>query len=138
MGRLGKIVAKYAKALGMKIIAADPNVDEKTMKRYGATKVSMEQLFKDSDILSLHVLLDENTQNLVKEEHLRMMKPSAYLINTARGEIIEKGALEKSLENKWIAGAAIDVMWDEAGDGSHLKNNSLLDYAKTHNNLLFS
>ena len=64
------------------------------------------------------------------------MKPTAVFINTARGELIEKGVLEKALKNKWIAGAAIDVMWDERSDGSHLKNNSLLEYAKKNKNLI--
>mgnify|MGYP001591753892 FL=1 len=93
-------------------------------------------MFKKSDIVSLHVLLTDKTQNLVKEKHLKSMKPSAYLINTARAELIEKGALERALKNKWIAGAGVDVMRDEKGDGSHLKNNPLLDYAKKNKNLI--
>lgn len=134
-GRLGKIVAKYGKALGMKIISADPHVDEGVMKRYGVEKVPMDKLFKDSDILSIHVSLEPDTQNLVKEKHLKMMKPTAYLINTARGEIIDEKALLKALQKKWIAGAALDVMWNEVG-GAHLKNNQLLNYSITNNNLL--
>ncbi len=134
-GRLGKIVAKYGKALGMKIIGTDPNVDARALTRQGIEKVSMEGLFKESDILSVHVSLEPDTQNLVKEKHLKMMKPTAYLINTARGEIIDEKALLKALQKKWIAGAALDVMWNEVG-GAHLKNNPLIEYAKTHNNLL--
>lgn len=66
------------------------------------------------------------------------MKPTAYLVNTARGELIAKGALDKALKNKWIAGAAIDVMWDEFSDGRHLKNNPLVDYARKNKNLLIA
>ena len=135
-GRLGKIVARYARVFGMKIIVCDPYISEKVMKKVGVEKVKMEYLLKNSDIVSLHVLLTDDTHNLIKAKHLKTMKPTAYLINTARGELIEKGALEKALKNKWIAGAAIDVMWDERGDGSHLKNNPLLNYSMTHNNLL--
>mgnify|MGYP001612065280 FL=1 len=135
-GRLGRIVARYAKAFDMKVLACDPNVSEKFIKSRGAIKVGVEELFKKSDIVSLHVLLTDETHDLVKSGHLKSMKPSAYFINTARAELVEKGALEKALKQKWIAGAAVDVLRSEQGDGSHLKNNPLLRYALTHNNLL--
>lgn len=135
VGRLGKIMAKYAKALGMNIIGADPYVDALTMKRYGVRKVNTETLFKNADIVSIHVALEKNTHDLVQEKHLKTMKSTAYLINTARGEIIDEKALLKALKQKWIAAAALDVMKDEIG-GQHLKNNPLLRYAMTHNNLL--
>lgn len=135
-GRLGRIVTRYAKAFGMKIIACDPEVSGEFMKSRGAVKVRQEELFKRSDIVSLHVLLTDETQNLVKEKHLKSMKSGAYLINTARAELIGKDILEKALKQKWIAGAAVDVMWDERGDGGHLKNNSLLEYTKKNKNLI--
>ena len=135
-GRLGKIMARYAKALGMNIIACDPSVSEKFMFVRGVKKVSMEELFKKSDIVSLHVLLTDDTHNLVKDKHLKSMKPLAYLINTARAELIEKDVLHSALKNKWIAGAAIDVMWNERGDGSHLKKDPLWAYAKKNSNLI--
>lgn len=135
-GRLGKIVARYAKAFGMKVFACDPNVSEKFMKSRGVVKVSMDDLFRKSDIVSLHVLLTDQTQNLVKEKHLKSMKSTAYLINTARAELIEKGALHSALKNKWISGAAIDVLWDERGNGDHLKKDPLWNYAKNNKNLI--
>ena len=135
-GRLGRIVARYARAFNMKVLACDPNVSEKFMKSRGVSKINIEELFKKSVIVSLHVLLTDQTHNLVKEKHLKLMKPSAYFINTARAELIEKGALEKALKQKWIAGAGVDVMWDEQGDGSHLKNNPLVEYAKKNKNLI--
>lgn len=135
-GRLGRIVARYAKAFSMKVIVCDPNVSSGFMKSQGVLKVGMEELFKKSDIVSLHVLLTEKTENLIKEKDLKSMKPTAYLINTARAELIEKGVLEKALKNKWIAGAGVDVMWDEKGDGSHLKKSQLLEYAKKNKNLI--
>lgn len=137
-GRLGKIVARYAKAFGMKVIVCDPNVSEKFIKSRGANQISMEKLFKESDIVSLHVLLTNDTHNLVTAKHLRSMKPTAYLINTARAELIEKDALHQALKNKWISGAAIDVLWNERGDGDHLKKDSLWQYAKTHQNLIIA
>ena len=135
-GRLGKIVARYAKAFNMNVIACDPNVSEKFMKSRGVVKVSTAELFKKSDIVSLHVLLTNETHNLVKENHLKLMKPTAYLINTARAELVEKGVLEKALKQKWIAGAAVDVLWDEKGDGSHLKKDPLVAYARKNKNLI--
>lgn len=135
-GRLGKIVARYAKVFNMKVIACDPNVSEKFMKSRGVVKVSMEELFKKSVIVSLHVLLTDQTHNLIKEKHLKSMKSSAYLINTARAELVEKDALYKALKNKWLAGAGIDVMWDERSDGSHLKKDPLWKYAKENKNLI--
>ncbi len=135
-GRLGRIVARYAKAFDMKVLACDPNVSERFIRSRGGVKVSMEELFKKSDLVSLHVLLTDETYDLVKEKHLKSMKPTAYLINTARAELVEGGTLEKALRQKRIAGAAVDVLRGEKGDGSHLKNNPLLHYALTHDNLL--
>lgn len=135
-GRLGKIVAKYAKALGMKILGIDPAVSEREMKKHRIEKVDMQTLLKKSDIVSLHVLLNDNNQNLIKDGHFKLMKPTAYLINTARGELIEKDSLFKALKNKWIAGAAIDVMRDEKGDSSHLKKDPLLEYSRKNKNLI--
>jgi len=84
-GRLGKIVAKYGKALGMRILGTDPNIDAGTLTRQSIEKVLMEKLFRESDIVSVHVSLEPDTHNLVQEKHLKMMKSTAYLINTARG-----------------------------------------------------
>lgn len=129
-GRLGKIMARYGKMLGMKVIICDPNLTKKT-----ENSVDMAELFKQSDILSIHVNLEEDTKNLVSEKYFRMMKPTAYFINTSRGEIIDEAALLAALKNKWIAGAALDVMKNEVG-GRHLKNNPLLNYAKKNKNLI--
>lgn len=135
-GRLGTLVAKYAKAFGMRVVAHDPYISQKMMDSRGVKKVDMPKLLKTSDILSLHVLLTKDAYNLIKERHLRMMRPSAFLINTARAELIEKRALYKALKNKWIAGAAIDVLRDEQPDGSHLKKDPLWKYAQANQNLI--
>ncbi len=138
LGRLGKMMSRYGNAFGMKVVASDPNVPEDKMKEYGAEKVELPELFKISDVVTLHVLLTDAVYNLAGEEHLRSMKPTALLIDTARAELIEKGMLYKALENKWIAGAGIDVMWDELPDGSHLQKDPLFEYAKTHQNLIIA
>lgn len=135
-GRLGKLVAKYSKVFGMSVIAYDPHVSKNVFTRYGVQRVSMDTLFKTADILSVHAYLTDETGNMVQEKHLQMMKPTAHFINTARGEIVNEAALLKALQKKWIAGAALDVMCDEAGDGSHLKGHPLIAYANTHQNLI--
>ena len=136
LGRVGKIVARYGKAFGMTLIACDPQVSAQTMKRYNVRKVNQTDLFKQADILSLHVLYSPKVDKMIKERHLRLLKPSALFINTARGELVDERALLKALRNKWIAGAALDVLGDESPDGEHLKNNPLLKYARRHENLL--
>lgn len=135
-GRLGRIMSRYAKAFGMKVISYDPHVSKSLMKRVGAQKVNLDELLKKSDIVSLHATLTDKNHNLLQEEHFQMMKPNAVLVNTARGELIEKGALEKALSNRWISRAAIDVMWDEQSDGGHLAGNPLVEYAKANKNLI--
>lgn len=135
-GRLGKIVARYARAFGMRVIGFDPYVNAHIMKRFGIEKMTLEKLLKQSDIVSIHVALEKNTNNLIREKHFKRMKPTAYLVNTSRGEIIDECALVKALKKKWIAGAALDVLRNESGDGKHLKNNPLIDYARKNSNLL--
>ena len=135
-GRLGKIVAKYARAFGMNVLASDPNVSANIIKKYGAKKNDLNTLLKKSDVVSLHVLLTEKTKNMIQEKHFRAMKRSAYFINTARAELISQKALYNALKNKWIAGAAIDVMDDEQADGRHLKKDPLWKYAKANKNLI--
>lgn len=137
-GRLGKIVRQYAKVFKMNIISHDPNVSSKKIEKDGVESVTMEDLFKRSDIVSIHVLLTTETYDLIKLKHLRLMKKNAILINTSRGELIEKNALLKALKDKWIKGAAIDVMHDEKKDGSHLKKDALYAYSKNNKNLLIT
>lgn len=130
-GRLGKIMTRYGKALGMKVVACDPYVKSKEVDF-----VSLEELFKVSDAISLHVLLMDSNKEFIKWKHFKMMKQSAYFINTSRAELIEKNALYKALSGKWIAGAGIDVMDNEFSNGAHLKKDPLHKYAKTHDNLI--
>lgn len=137
-GRLGKIVKQYAKVFKMNVISHDPHISAKKMKKDGVERVNMEDLFKKSDIVSIHVLLTSETYDLIKLNHLRLMKRNSILINTSRGEIIEKNALFKALKNKWIKGAATDVMHDEKKDGSHLKKDPLYNYSKNNKNLLIT
>lgn len=138
LGRLGKIMAGYGRALGLKIIAYDPLVSSKVIRRWDARPVGLKELFKSSDIVSVHALLTDKNQEFIKFDHFKLMKPTAYFINTARAELIERRALHKALSKKLIAGAAIDVMDNESSNGSHLKTDHLWQYVKTHNNLIIS
>lgn len=109
MGKIGSAVAERAKGFGMRIIFADPNPRQEIATRLGAQQVSFKDLLQLSDFISLHVPLREDTSNLIDEIALQSMKPSAILVNTARGQIIDPNALLKALTRGWIAGAALDV-----------------------------
>ena len=135
-GRLGTMVARYARVFGMQVIAHDPHVGAAVMKREGAKKVSLDDVFRKADVVSIHVLLTDKTHNLVKRKHFRLMKPTAYYINTARGELNEEAPLLEALNKKRIAGAALDVLADEDPRGGHIKNHPLVRYARTHRNLV--
>lgn len=135
-GRLGRHVARYARTFGMHVIARDPFVSRETMARRGVEKVSLEKLLRISDIVSLHSVYNEETRGMLRRRHFRLMKPSAIFINTARGEITNEHALLEALRKKWIAGAALDTLSGETPEGSHLKRNALVQYAKRHENLI--
>lgn len=135
-GRLGSIVARSARVLGMDVIACDPFVSAAAIRRAGAKKVSMEEVFRRSDVVSNHVLHTPATTNLVKHRHFRMMRPTAYYINTARGELNDEQALLKALQKKWIAGAALDVLACEDPKGRHVIGHPLVRYAQRRKNLI--
>ena len=135
-GRLGKMVAHYSRAFGMKVIAYDPYVGDAQMQACGVKKISLPILLKVADVVSLHSIYDESTQGMLTEKYFKMMKPSAIFINTARGEITDEAALLNALKKRWIAGAAIDTLAGEKPDGSHLKNNPLVEYAIRNDNLI--
>lgn len=133
-GRLGKLIAGYGRMLGMKVVAYDPFVRPTKSVDF----VSLEKLFKTADVVSLQVLLTEKNRGFIKFKHFRMVKPTAYFINTARAELLEKDALYLALSKKIIAGAAIDVMDNEDSSGKHLKKDPLWKYAKAHHNLIIT
>ena len=109
LGRLGARVAQYAKAFEMKPIAWSQNLTAERAQEVGATYVSKEELFAQSDFLSIHLVLSDRTRGLVGANELARMKPTAFLINTSRGPIIDEAALLDALRKNRIAGAALDV-----------------------------
>lgn len=119
LGNIGKVVADRGKALGMKAIAYDPYLTAEAAARHGVGLVTFDELLAQSDYLSLHLPLTEQTKNLLNESALSKMKSSAYLINCARGGIVDEAALVKALENKKLAGAALDVFEKEPPPADH-------------------
>lgn len=113
LGAIGKAVTVRAKAHGMKVIAYDIQPDVEFAQKHGVELVSKDELLKTADIVSLHMPLNENTRNCISERELRLMKQTAYLINTARGGLVDQQALVKALRERWIAGAALDVFAEE-------------------------
>lgn len=111
-GRIGKQVANIASALGMKIIAASRTESDQS-HRENFKWVSLDELFRDADVVSLHCPLFPETKGIINKETLRKMKNSAFVINTSRGPLIVEDELAKALNNNVIAGAALDVLCDE-------------------------
>ncbi len=113
VGQIGSALARRAAAFDMKVIASDPYVSEGRFDELGVTGVSLDVLLETSDYVSINCPLTAETRHLVNEEALRRMKPTAYLINTARGPIVDEGALIRALREGWIAGAGLDVLEEE-------------------------
>ncbi|MEM0053537.1 MAG: 2-hydroxyacid dehydrogenase [Nitrososphaeria archaeon] len=112
-GRIGRAVAVRAKGFDMRMLAYDPYVKEDEFRSYGVEPVDLETLLRESDFVSIHVRLTKETEHMIGENELRMMKKTAYLINTSRGKVVDEKALYKALKEKWIAGAALDVVEEE-------------------------
>lgn len=109
LGRIGAAVARRAIGFNMKIVYYDERRNEEAEKELGIKHVTLDELLKTSDFVTIHVPLLPTTHHLIGERELNMMKPTAYLINTARGPVIDERALIKALQERKIAGAALDV-----------------------------
>jgi D-3-phosphoglycerate dehydrogenase len=118
-GRIGQAVATKARAFGMNILATDPWVPSETVASAGGELADLATLLQKSDFVTLHAPLTENTHNLIGRAELEMMKPEAFLINAARGPLIDEIALYNALENRAIAGAGLDVMVDSVPPHDH-------------------
>ncbi|MFQ5540223.1 MAG: NAD(P)-dependent oxidoreductase [Candidatus Binatia bacterium] len=113
LGRVGREVVKRLGAWGVRLVAYDPYVKQEQVKEMAVELVSLEEVLRESDIVSIHAVLTSETTHLIALKELRMMKPSAYLINTARGEVINQEELASALREGVIAGAALDVFEEE-------------------------
>jgi D-3-phosphoglycerate dehydrogenase / 2-oxoglutarate reductase len=119
-GRIPQLVAPKAKAFGLRVISYDPFVSAETMKRAGAEKVDFSELVKVSDHISIHTPLVPETNHLFNADVFRRMKPTAHLINTARGSVVDEEALAQALDEGHLAGAALDVLSQEPPSTSPL------------------
>jgi phosphoglycerate dehydrogenase-like enzyme len=109
LGKLGAKVAGMAKVFGMNVIAWSPNLTPERCQEVGVGYASKEELFSTADIVTVHVVLSQRSRGLVGAAELARMKPTSYLVNTARGPIVDEAALLETLQQRKIAGAAIDV-----------------------------
>ena len=109
VGRIGRNVAKRMAAWEMKFLGYDPYVSQETVAPLGIEMVSLEELLRESDVVTLHVVLTRETRNMITLRELKIMKPTAYIINTSRGPAINEADLTQALNEGIIAGAALDV-----------------------------
>jgi len=127
LGRVGTEVAQLAKGLHMNVIAYDPMIAESWAERLGVQLVKLETLLTTSDFVTIHVPLNPTTKGLIGPDQLKLMKPTAMLINCARGSLVDEQALYKALEQGLLAGAAIDVFSQEpAKDNILLKSEKVI------------
>lgn len=114
VGNIGQNVVKLAKAFGMKVLGVDEKLEVSVAKKIGCKMVSLEECLKNSDIVTLHVPAIAETYHLINKKNIKMMKKGSYLINTSRGPVIETESLVWALNNKILAGAALDVTEEES------------------------
>lgn len=113
LGSIGQKVAQFGQVFGMRVIAWSENLTAERAEQTGVSYVSKQQLFEQADVLSVHLVLSERSRGLVDAQALNWMKPTALLVNTARGPIVDEAALIKALQKQQIAGAALDVFEQE-------------------------
>jgi len=122
-GKIPRKLSEKAAAFGFELLAYDPFVDEEVAKKYEVELVELDELMKESDFVSVHAPLNENTKHMVSTKEFELMKESAFIINTARGAVIDEAALIEALENEELAGAGLDVTEQEPIE----KDNPLLE-----------
>jgi phosphoglycerate dehydrogenase-like enzyme len=119
LGRIGSEIARIGAAFGMEVIAWSQNLTPERAQAYGAEWVPKAELFRRSDVLTIHLGLSDRTQGLVSAPDLAMMKPTSWLVNTSRGPIVDENALIDALTSRSIAGAALDVFDTEPLPAGH-------------------
>ena len=129
LGRLGKMMQTYGTALGMNIMFTSPKEKD---------SVPLNTLLQESDIVSLHVHLSEDTEGMIGEKELNLMKEGAILINTSRGKVVDEAAILQALEQNILAGYATDVLADELQFEQDRAESALIEYAKTHDNVIIT
>lgn len=114
-GRIGTAMALMSRGFGMRVLYYDPKIERNETLEYEleAKKVDLERLLRESDFISIHVPLSDETRHLIDERALSLMKPTAYLVNTSRGPVVDEAALVRALKERRIAGAGLDVYENE-------------------------
>jgi len=125
LGKIGRLVALRALAFEMRVIYADVIRNEQMEQEHGVGYVSLEDLLREADYVTLHVPLTGETQHIINAERLKLMKPTAVVINTSRGDVVEAEALARALREKRIAWAALDVYENEPGANDKSFDNPL-------------
>jgi D-3-phosphoglycerate dehydrogenase len=128
MGRLGKMMAAYGEALGMTVLFSDPNVKG---------GVARQLLLEEADVVSIHVPFNDETKGMIEAKALALLKPTAVIINTSRGGIVDEKALMEALQKNQLKGYAADVLGNETSFEGTVQN-TLVDYAKNHENVLLT
>jgi D-3-phosphoglycerate dehydrogenase len=118
-GKIAKALASKAQPLGMKLLVYDPYLDPANISHHGAEAATLERLLAEADAISIHVPLSPETRNLIGQRELAHMKPSAFLINTSRGGIVDEQALAIALQEGRLGGAALDVLSSEPPPPDH-------------------
>lgn len=113
LGRVGAELARRLQSWDVRLVALDPYVSAERAASLGVTLVSLPTLISEADVITLHATLTEETRDLIGEKELRLMKRTAVLINTARGELVDEEALALAVHDRWIAGAAVDAFTEE-------------------------
>lgn len=120
IGRVGGEVAKRAKSFNMKLVGYDPYIPPEVAVKLGVRLMPLEQVIEEADVITVHAALTPGTRHLISKDLIAKMKPNVFVLNVARGELIDEEALYEALKNKKIAGAAIDVFEHEPPTGSKL------------------
>jgi D-3-phosphoglycerate dehydrogenase len=134
-GRLGRIVSRYLRAFDARIVVTDPRLNPGSVES-NVTPTRLDELLKVADITTLHVNLCEETRSFFGKQEFSLMKPGAWFINTARGELVDEMALLDALQSGHIAGAALDVLSQERSDG--MSEHPLVAYAREQDNLIIT
>jgi phosphoglycerate dehydrogenase-like enzyme len=119
LGKIGGKMAAFGRLLGMRVLASGITLTDERAAAAGATRVDLETLLRESDVVSVHLRLSDKSRGLITARHLGLMKPTAFLVNTARGPIVDEAALVDALRGRRIAGAALDVFDVEPLPASH-------------------
>jgi len=119
LGKIGGKMAAFGRLLGMRVLASGITLTDERAAAAGATRVDLETLLRESDVVSVHLRLSDKSRGLITARHLGLMKPTAFLVNTARGPIVDEAALVDALRGRHIAGAALDVFDAEPLPASH-------------------